>query len=440
MPVVPGRTPADQTDAAIAAAAHGDRLPGPGQGVGRRRRQGHARRRASRRRSPTRFRRARREAQAAFGDGTLYVERLIERPRHVEIQIFADTHGNVVHLFERECSVQRRHQKVIEESPSPALTPALRAADGRGGGRGGARRRLPQRRHDRVPARGRRRRRALLLPRDEHAPAGRASGHRAVTGLDLVRAQLLVAIGRAAALDAGRSVASAATRSSAASTPRIRRAASCRRPGRCSSTASRRPRHPRRQRRRRRHRGAGALRPAAREADRARRDARRTRSRAPRRRCARSRSSASARTSPFLINVLEHPAFRAGDVHTGFVDEHLGVAARSAAAAGRRRSPPRPFARSAPRGAASAAPAQPCRRSRGRDLTRMGTLMAGRSAPAAGARRADRRATAIASTAACYAVAAGDDDAGCFTTASVYEIAVGRTRARPRAGAQRTAR
>jgi acetyl/propionyl-CoA carboxylase alpha subunit len=73
---------------------------------------------------------ARREAQAAFGDGTLYVERLIERPRHVEIQIFADDHGQAVHLFERECSVQRRHQKIVEESPSPALTAALRARMG----------------------------------------------------------------------------------------------------------------------------------------------------------------------------------------------------------------------------------------------------------------------------------------------------------------------
>ena len=73
---------------------------------------------------------ARREAAAAFGDATLYVERLVERPRHVEIQVLADDHGNVVHLFERECSLQRRHQKVIEESPSPALTPALRARMG----------------------------------------------------------------------------------------------------------------------------------------------------------------------------------------------------------------------------------------------------------------------------------------------------------------------
>jgi acetyl/propionyl-CoA carboxylase alpha subunit len=70
---------------------------------------------------------ARRESAAAFGDGTLYVERLVERPRHVEVQIFGDAHGHVVHLFDRDCSTQRRHQKVIEESPSPALTPRLRA-------------------------------------------------------------------------------------------------------------------------------------------------------------------------------------------------------------------------------------------------------------------------------------------------------------------------
>lgn len=66
------------------------------------------------------------EAAAAFGDSSLYLEKAVERPRHIEIQIFADTHGNVVHLGERECSIQRRHQKVIEECPSPINDPNLR--------------------------------------------------------------------------------------------------------------------------------------------------------------------------------------------------------------------------------------------------------------------------------------------------------------------------
>jgi acetyl-CoA/propionyl-CoA carboxylase, biotin carboxylase, biotin carboxyl carrier protein len=69
---------------------------------------------------------ARREALAGFGDDSLLVERYVERARHVEVQILADSHGNVVHLGERECSLQRRHQKVVEESPSPVVTPAIR--------------------------------------------------------------------------------------------------------------------------------------------------------------------------------------------------------------------------------------------------------------------------------------------------------------------------
>ena len=70
---------------------------------------------------------ARREAVGAFGNGTVFLERLVERPRHIEVQVFADTHGQVVHLFERECSIQRRYQKILEESPSPVVDDTLRA-------------------------------------------------------------------------------------------------------------------------------------------------------------------------------------------------------------------------------------------------------------------------------------------------------------------------
>ena len=73
---------------------------------------------------------ARREAASSFGDGAVFVERYLPAPRHIEIQVFGDTHGNVVHLHERECSVQRRHQKIIEEAPSPAVSPELRARMG----------------------------------------------------------------------------------------------------------------------------------------------------------------------------------------------------------------------------------------------------------------------------------------------------------------------
>ena len=129
VPVVPGEVPADQSDAALAAAVARVGYPalikpsagGGGIGMKAVRAAGEV---------ENAIQRARREAEAAFGDGTLYVERLVERPRHVEIQVFADRHGQAVHLFERECSIQRRHQKVIEESPCPVLTPALRTRMG----------------------------------------------------------------------------------------------------------------------------------------------------------------------------------------------------------------------------------------------------------------------------------------------------------------------
>ncbi len=129
LPIVPGETPADQSNAAIKSAAGRVGLPvllkaaagGGGKGM---------RLVAESHDLDDAIEGARREAEAAFGDGTLYVERAIARPRHVEIQVFGDSRGHAVHLFERDCSAQRRHQKVVEESPSPALTPSLRARMG----------------------------------------------------------------------------------------------------------------------------------------------------------------------------------------------------------------------------------------------------------------------------------------------------------------------
>jgi len=125
VPVVPGEMPADQSDASLTEAATRVGFPvlikpsAGGGGIGMKivREAGAL---------ADALAAARREARAAVGDESLYVERLIERPRHVEIQVFADAAGNTVHLFERECSVQRRHQKTIEESPCLALSPAVR--------------------------------------------------------------------------------------------------------------------------------------------------------------------------------------------------------------------------------------------------------------------------------------------------------------------------
>jgi acetyl-CoA/propionyl-CoA carboxylase biotin carboxyl carrier protein len=128
-PVVPGAIPRQQTDSAIADAARQVGFPvllkpsEGGGGIGMKAVRNEADLKIG-------IPQARRESLAAFGDGTLYIEKLIDSPRHIELQILADAHNHVVSLFERECSIQRRHQKVIEETPSTAVTPQLRARMG----------------------------------------------------------------------------------------------------------------------------------------------------------------------------------------------------------------------------------------------------------------------------------------------------------------------
>jgi 3-methylcrotonyl-CoA carboxylase alpha subunit len=129
VPVVPGYLGQDQTLKTLAAEAGRVGYPvmikavAGGGGKGMRKVEG-----------PADFAKAlegaQREAQSAFGDARVLIEKYVLRPRHIEVQVFADAHGNALHLFERDCSVQRRHQKVIEEAPAPGMTPELRKAMG----------------------------------------------------------------------------------------------------------------------------------------------------------------------------------------------------------------------------------------------------------------------------------------------------------------------
>src|SRR5690606_35162676 len=129
VPTVPGIARAGLTDDDLIAAAPGIGYPllikpsagGGGKGM-------HVVAEASD--LPAALSAARREAAASFGDDTLFLERNVQNPRHIEVQILADAHGNVIHLGERECSLQRRHQKVIEEAPSPLLDEQTRARIG----------------------------------------------------------------------------------------------------------------------------------------------------------------------------------------------------------------------------------------------------------------------------------------------------------------------
>jgi acetyl-CoA carboxylase biotin carboxylase subunit len=130
VPIVPGSDDAIESDAEVERLAAAIGFPimlkaaGGGGGKGMRLVQAAGELKSA-------LRGVRSEAKASFGDDRVYVEKAIVRPRHIEVQVLGDTHGNVVHLYERECSIQRRHQKVIEESPSPAIDAATREAMGR---------------------------------------------------------------------------------------------------------------------------------------------------------------------------------------------------------------------------------------------------------------------------------------------------------------------
>ena len=181
------------------------------------------------------FEGASREGEKFFSDGTVYLERYLPDPRHVEVQILADRHGNVIHLGERDCSVQRRHQKLIEESPAPAVDEELRARIGKIGTDAAQGRRLRRRRHDRGHAPGRR----VLLPGDEHPRPGRALRDRDDDGRRHRPRGHPRRGRRAADGQAGGRRAARATRSSAASTPRTRRATSPPPRARSATTRSR---------------------------------------------------------------------------------------------------------------------------------------------------------------------------------------------------------
>ena len=264
-----------------------------------------------------------REAKNAFGRDRVLLERYVDQPRHIEIQVFADTHGNAIHLGERECSAQRRYQKVIEESPSPFLDAGPARSDGRGRGRGRARDRLRQRRHGRVH---RRRRTARFYFMEintrlqvEHPVT--ETGDRPGPG----RMAAARRRRRAAAAAPGRDPPATATRSKCACTPKTRKPSFL--PGSGKLERLRLPHavaHVRVDWRRGRGRhGHDLLRPDDRQAHRA--DADRPRALARLRdaladmrdRRARSRTSSSSK------RLVRHPVVVDGTIDTGYLDRHL---------------------------------------------------------------------------------------------------------------------
>ena len=214
-----------------------DRLPGDDQGLGRRRRQGACAWPANDKEAAEGFASCRAEAKNAFGDDRVFIEKFVEEPRHIEIQVLGDAHGNMVYLWERECSIQRRHQKVHRGGALALPRRGDPQGHGRAGGGPGQGRAVPVGRHRRVR---RRQGQELLLPGDEHAPAGRAPGdrddHRARPG----RADDPRRRRRSSCPSPRTRSAARAGRSSAGSTPRTRSATSCPPPAGSSASCRRR--------------------------------------------------------------------------------------------------------------------------------------------------------------------------------------------------------
>ena len=237
VPCVPGYQGGDQSDAALAREAERIGFPvmvkaaagGGGRGM---------RLVAAKKDLAAALASARAEAENAFGSGELILEKAVVDARHVEIQVLADAHGNVIHLGERDCSVQRRHQKVLEEAPSPAVDAGAARAHGRRRRRRRRGHRLQQRRHGRVPARSADGAFYFLEMNTrlqvEHPVT------EMVTGLDLVELQIRIAAGERAAARPGRRRTSRAMPSRRGFMPRHRTGASCR--SRAGSSPGARPR------------------------------------------------------------------------------------------------------------------------------------------------------------------------------------------------------
>ncbi len=236
VPIVPGVDRARARPRRRAPGRRRDRLPGRRQGGRGRRRQGLPGRPGAPTALEDAFDGARREGERFFADGTVYLERYLPEPRHVEIQILADAHGRCVWLGERDCSVQRRHQKLVEETPSPVVDDDLRARMGEASVR--AARAVGYTSAGTLE---------YLVAGDEFfflEMNTRIQVEHTVTemvcGIDLVREQVRDRRRRARCRSPRRRSPRAATPSSAASTPRTPRRASCPPPPSSRPTASRR--------------------------------------------------------------------------------------------------------------------------------------------------------------------------------------------------------